>query len=289
MTREEAISCIKHELLATVNRKDLTGEAIGEALDMAIEALSAEQKEEELAKDIARRMATIIENEQDMRVILKNASAEPTVIRCRTLLTDEDFKMVAKQIRETNQNVIVIPCEAEVVSTETSTETSTDLISRADAIEAVENLQTEQWIDSDIDYNNGLQSAIAEIKALPSADRPSGEWIIRENGNKECSLCGHERQDGWDYFCGYCGAKMGNGGLYYADNRLTVEWKLASEELPQKVGSYIVTCKDEYGQVYVDYDYWTVADEFKYNRAKVTAWIPFPKPYCGAKMGSDAR
>lgn len=39
MTREEAIQCIKHELLITVNRKDLTGQAIGEALDMAIDAL----------------------------------------------------------------------------------------------------------------------------------------------------------------------------------------------------------------------------------------------------------
>lgn len=41
MTRSEAIQCIKHELLITVNRKDLTGQAIGEALDMAIEALKA--------------------------------------------------------------------------------------------------------------------------------------------------------------------------------------------------------------------------------------------------------
>lgn len=45
----------------------------------------------------------------------------------------------------------------------------------------------------------------------PSAEAVQGEWIIRENGNKECSLCGHERQDGWDYFCGYCGAKMKGG------------------------------------------------------------------------------
>lgn len=39
ITREEAIQCIKQELLINVNRKDLTGQAIGEALDMAIEAL----------------------------------------------------------------------------------------------------------------------------------------------------------------------------------------------------------------------------------------------------------
>lgn len=168
----------------------------------------------------------------------------------------------------------------------------TDLISRKELLDRIKAINSIPWGD---EHGNAVKLvwSTEEVKRLiekaPSSDRPSGEWIIRENGNKECSLCGHERQDGWDYFCGYCGAKMGSGGLYYADNRLTVEWKLASEELPQKVGSYIVTCKDEYGQVYVDYDYWTVADEFKYNRAKVTAWIPFPKPYCGAKMGSDAR
>ena len=42
MTREEAIQCIKHELLITVNRKDLTGQAIGEALNMAIQALQTD-------------------------------------------------------------------------------------------------------------------------------------------------------------------------------------------------------------------------------------------------------
>lgn len=46
MNREEAIQCIKHELLITVNRKDLTGQAIGEALDMAIEALEENHCEE---------------------------------------------------------------------------------------------------------------------------------------------------------------------------------------------------------------------------------------------------
>ena len=69
-------------------------------------------------------------------------------------------------------------------------------------------------------------------------------------------------------------------------DRPSMEWKPVSEGLPQSVGSYIVTCKDEHGWVYVDYDYWTVADEFKYNRDKVTAWIPFPRPYCEAKKKS---
>ena len=53
MTREEAIQCIKHELLITVNRKDLTGQAIGEALDMAIEALQAEPCEDVISRQAA--------------------------------------------------------------------------------------------------------------------------------------------------------------------------------------------------------------------------------------------
>ena len=78
----------------------------------------------------------------------------------------------------------------------------TDYISRADAISIVHSA-----IEAEIPF-----AIVADlIKGLPSADAVHGEWIIRENGNKECSLCGHERQDGWDYFCGYCGARMKGG------------------------------------------------------------------------------
>lgn len=44
------------------------------------------------------------------------ALSEPTVIRSRTLLPTKDFKEWAKRIKEVNPNVIVIPCDAEVVS-----------------------------------------------------------------------------------------------------------------------------------------------------------------------------
>ena len=56
MTREEAIADIKN------NIKPVVG---GKSLDMAIEALSE--------RNIARDIATILENEQDMRVMLQNA------------------------------------------------------------------------------------------------------------------------------------------------------------------------------------------------------------------------
>ena len=89
----------------------------------------------------------------------------------------------------------------------------TDLVSRADAIKAIESRQTEQWIDADVDYNNGLESAVAEIKALPSADRPSGEWIKHNDRCSiifyyTCSECG-EIESGTPPYCRKCGAKMG--------------------------------------------------------------------------------
>lgn len=76
-----------------------------------------------------------------------------------------------------------------------------DLIGRAETIEAVELMEVFLG-------ERKKNAVIRGIQALPSAESVQGEWIIRENGNKECSLCGHERQDGWDYFCGYCGARM---------------------------------------------------------------------------------
>lgn len=48
----------------------------------------------------------------------QEAEAKPIVIRCKTLLGEDDFKRIAERIKEENQNVIVIPCDAEVVSAE---------------------------------------------------------------------------------------------------------------------------------------------------------------------------
>lgn len=62
MTNEEAIKKITHIKYCYAYEGDY------EAFDMAIKALSADIEE-----DVARRIATIIKNEQDMRVILKNA------------------------------------------------------------------------------------------------------------------------------------------------------------------------------------------------------------------------
>lgn len=45
-----------------------------------------------------------------------SAEAKPTVIRSTTLMPTNDFKEWAKRVRETNPNAVVIPCDAEVVS-----------------------------------------------------------------------------------------------------------------------------------------------------------------------------
>ena len=85
-----------------------------------------------------------------------------------------------------------------------------DLISRAEAIEAVESNS----------YGMGSRASIKAIKALPSADRPSGEWQPKPDGSTvcACSVCGSEEvvptcmgePTIWNY-CPSCGAKMKGG------------------------------------------------------------------------------
>jgi hypothetical protein len=76
-----------------------------------------------LAKDTERHLADRTRADALRQQFLKygasmchSAEAKPTVIRSKTLLPTKDFKEWAKRVRETNPNVIVIPCDAEVVS-----------------------------------------------------------------------------------------------------------------------------------------------------------------------------
>ena len=82
-----------------------------------------------------------------------------------------------------------------------SADTSSDLISRADAIDAC----CRGW-------NNTAEDCIRNIKALPSADAEQGEWIFNayEKTNKswfECSVCGSDYFHKHNY-CPNCGAMM---------------------------------------------------------------------------------
>lgn len=90
----------------------------------------------------------------------------------------------------------------------------TDLISRADAMGAV---QDHFNADGFKGYDDG-QKMMDRITSLPSADRPSGEWIMHiddlypEESTQECSNC-HEHETikiNNDNYCPNCGAKMGS-------------------------------------------------------------------------------
>jgi len=129
-------------------------------------------------------------------------SAEPTVIRSKTLLPTKDFKEWAKRVRETNPNAVVIPCDAEVVS--------------ADAV-------SREFYEDAVKANIGIVIENRKLKAqIESADAVQGEWIEVEDYNGDvhykCDQCGEE----WTFpygtpeennanFCPNCGANMKGG------------------------------------------------------------------------------
>ena len=86
-------------------------------------------------------------------------------------------------------------------------EEMSDLIEREDAIEVAYQLRRKP---NDEEWNWWLRS----FNAIPSADRPRGEWIDRgmrvpSSWVKKCSLCGYETDTWrWCNFCPNCGAKM---------------------------------------------------------------------------------
>ena len=89
-----------------------------------------------------------------------------------------------------------------------------DTIYREDAIEAIKG--NSYAGDDDYIEINGY-GAIEDIRALPSADRPQGEWLIEKtlygNYNYRCSYCDwcecHAYPDVEPYnYCPNCGTRM---------------------------------------------------------------------------------
>ena len=84
---------------------------------------------------------------------------------------------------------------------------SDDLIKRADAIEALKAVECFGVIEC---KTVGL---IKDINAIPSADRPQGEWTDYKDEHT-CSVCKEVVIDDWYYeyerydFCPHCGASM---------------------------------------------------------------------------------
>ena len=84
-----------------------------------------------------------------------------------------------------------------------------DLISRADAIEAI---ASRDETNGTVEVFTGRE--VNEIlSALPSADRPTGEWKqVDSLADRLCSVCGYGVWDSEaeEYnYCPNCGAKMG--------------------------------------------------------------------------------
>lgn len=176
MDREEAIYTLKNTAwLGTDEDRDKTEQAV----DMAIKSLSAEQKEEELAEDIARRMATIIENEQDVRVILKNASDDRPTEEWKINCTDFVDWLLEKVLDEEDWDM--------------NYQAYGEIICRKLKKLGVVTVKDGYYIIAD------------------DADRPSGEWTDM----CACSICGfqpwYERDIHTLSYCPNCGAKMKGG------------------------------------------------------------------------------
>ena len=91
------------------------------------------------------------------------------------------------------------------------------------AIEGIPTINVKEYVDKERAYMEGYAKGVIygglleghgldEIKYKPVIKTPSGEiigkWIIKENGNCECSVCNREIQFGFTNYCGNCGARM---------------------------------------------------------------------------------
>lgn len=69
-------------------------------------------------------------------------------------------------------------------------------------------------------FEEGWRQALENLAFLPAADVVEvrhGRWELHDNGDGTCSRCGVRQKhiwdmDGWQNFCGHCGADMRNGG-----------------------------------------------------------------------------
>lgn len=82
-----------------------------------------------------------------------------------------------------------------------------DAVSKAEVLETYAELY-----DVFDDYKNikkELNKVYDKLNALPTADvveQKRGRWIVDEDGNIECSVCGHHGVG--DLYCERCGARM---------------------------------------------------------------------------------
>lgn len=149
-----------------------------------------------------------------------------------------------------------------------------DLISRADAIEAVESANPK-----DKEYHYYKHFAVEALEEIPSAEFPKGDLVSRE---QVIALV-----DDMFYHIPKEGLLEEINALPSAD-AVQGEWIPCSERLPSESGDYLCTipldADETYtevltfhkGRFYEDDDEWgeTYHDD-------VLAWMPLPKPYKG--------
>ena len=86
-----------------------------------------------------------------------------------------------------------------------------DLISRQAALDALGEAP-EVWTDSPEEFAalSQWEMDVTAIGAVPTADRPSGEWLARDCvfGVVYCSECGYELRQNDTNYCPNCGCRM---------------------------------------------------------------------------------
>lgn len=134
-----------------------------------------------------------------------------------SLDTDADREYATEMLKNIPSAEAPTTDEKHQLSSETPTNAPTDLISRADAIEAVRaesrKVYTSEYANAErIIYE---ADAVEALAMLPSAEAVQGEWkrVETRTYKGECSNCGfrHIFMDGHDSqyrFCPYCGARM---------------------------------------------------------------------------------
>jgi len=206
MKREEAIDVLKERYLTCVGTElDNHANRVNEAIDMAISALQAEA--EPMTEEVREAL---------MRLTMC-ARRECVICKYKHKCTfDFQYEESTKNMNTILDSLMRSKCEVDA---------KCDLISRADAIEVIKeySFSFPQYMERFVTELRDAMKAdlIDDLQNVPSADRPSGEWIIRDDMPKldntysiECSECGqlmfgHYNADNPNY-CPNCGARMEN-------------------------------------------------------------------------------
>ena len=209
MLKEQAIKmCMEIKDYLTQGNPIWDKDKVGEALDMAIEALEGvcfdewcdDCKEYDTEKKCCPRFNRVI------REALKHEPSEDGTLEVKV----EDATKIGRVLisDDKHRGGLYYPDEYEPKGD--------DLISRAEAIEALGE-EPPVWCDEDYEIAERSQwrDDVEAIKSVPSADRPRGEWIFRRELVEDtpftgyrCSNCNYWQDMGSWNFCPNCGAKM---------------------------------------------------------------------------------